>query len=47
MKAYRKKCMEDLKKDMEGLKEGGTKLLQERPPNNEKEKEASKEEDIH
>ena len=28
--------MEDLKKEMEGLKEGGTKLLQERPPNDEK-----------
>ena len=28
--------MEDLNKYMEGLKEGGTKLLQERPPNGEK-----------
>ena len=28
--------MEYLKKDTEGLKEGGTKLLQERPPNDEK-----------
>jgi len=27
MKEYWKKCREDLKKDMEGLKEGGTKLL--------------------
>jgi len=31
-----KKGMEYLKKDMEGLKEGGTKLLQERSPNDEK-----------
>ena len=35
MKAYWKKCREDLKKDMEGLKEGGTNMLQERPPNDE------------
>jgi len=28
--------MEDLKKNMEALKEGGTKLLQERHPNDEK-----------
>ena len=28
--------MEDLKKYMEGLKEGGRKLLQERPPKDEK-----------
>jgi len=31
-----KKGMEYLKKDMEGLKEGGTKLLQERPPKDKK-----------
>ena len=36
MEAYWKKGMEDLKKDMEGLKEGGTKLLQERLPDDEK-----------
>ena len=36
MKAYCKKGMEDLKKYMEGLKEGGTKLLQERHLNSEK-----------
>jgi len=30
-----KKDMECLKKDMEALKEGGTNLLQERPPNDE------------
>ena len=30
------KGMEDLKKYMEGLKEGGTKMLQERPPNHKK-----------
>ena len=42
MKPYWKKGMEDLKKDMEGLKEGGTTLLQERPPNDEKYQETSK-----
>ena len=42
MKSYWKKGMEDLKKDMEGLKEGGTKLLQERPRNDEKDQEMSK-----
>ena len=36
IKSYWKKGMEDLWKDMEGLKEGGTKLLQERPPIGEK-----------
>jgi len=35
MKANLKKGMEELNKYMEGLKEGGTKLLQERPPNDE------------
>ena len=38
MKSYWKKCMEDLKKYMEGLTEGGTKMLLERPPNDEKHK---------
>ena len=33
---YLKKGMEYLKKYMEVLKEGGTKMLQERPPNDEK-----------
>ena len=36
MKSCWKKGMEDFKKDMESLKEGGTKLLQERPPNDER-----------
>ena len=44
MKSYCKKSMEDLKKYMEGLKEGGTKLLQERPHNDKKDQETSKEE---
>ena len=35
-KAYFNKHMEYLKKDMEGLKEGGTKQLQDGPPNDEK-----------
>lgn len=36
MEADLEKGMEYLKKYMEGLKEGGTELLQERPPNDEK-----------
>jgi len=47
MKAYWKKGMEYFKKDMKGLKEGGKKMLQERPPNDKKDQEMSKEEDIH
>ena len=36
MEEYLKKGMEYLKKYMEFFKEGGTKMLQERPPNHEK-----------
>ena len=33
--AYLNRSMEDLKKDVEGLKESGTKIIQERPLNEE------------